>query len=99
MEIICKCGHSIEEHDDDGCSIMHAKVKSGDFARAISCECSLSPEKILRTKLMIAIVALEQIKRAKGGVIAVDSLGHIRDMPDYEGNIATHALEEIYEIK
>jgi len=47
METICKCGHSIEEHDEDGCSVMTVTAKSDDFSRVTCCKCTLNPEDII----------------------------------------------------
>lgn len=52
----------------------------------------------LHKKLDIAIKALEEIKRYRGGAIAVDNLGHERDLPNFEGDIALTALNKIDEI-
>lgn len=43
----------------------------------------------------IAVDALKSIANVRGGAVLVDNLGHVRDLPNYEGDIAIEALDKI----
>jgi hypothetical protein len=76
-------------------SCTNTKCAASNSWFSFSLWCTRPLEDALQKKLDKAILALEDIIRARGGVEIRDDLGHVIPLPSYESNIAIRVLKEI----